>query len=82
VAAWANDLLKQAGQKLSAFDTGHRGNLEAGGARPMPLKAPKNKKQLRPAKLIFWGSSFNLWFGLREYLQETLVFTIKYRAFL
>ena len=39
MAAWANDLLKQAGQKLSAFDTGHRGNLEAGGARPMPLKA-------------------------------------------
>jgi len=33
VAAWANDLLKQAGQKLSAFDTGHWGNLEAGGAR-------------------------------------------------
>jgi hypothetical protein len=31
---------------------------------------------------VSWDFEFNHWIGLRENLQETIVFTIKYRAFL
>jgi hypothetical protein len=43
---------------------------------PMPPAIPESDPMVNVAKISYH------WIGLREHLQETMVFTIKYRAFL